>query len=149
MRIQTHEFDVELDLRAIELLSFSMDSTLVQKGHLPTHDFQIKIDDRIDLANSLVLSIINIEIIRTDDENARTIGKISVSCIFEVPELDEIAIPLGNGAHVVPPGLLNILHSIAVSTTRGVMFSTFMGTPLHGVVLPVVDPKGFKYVNQE
>ena len=37
--------------------------------------------------------------------------------------------------------LKDVLNSISISTTRGVMFSTFKGTYLHNALLPVVDAR--------
>jgi len=35
------------------------------------------------------------------------------------------------------------VNSIALSTTRGLLFAQFRGTPLHNTILPLIDPADF------
>lgn len=47
----------------------------------------------------------------------------------------------------LPVGLAMTLNSIAISTTRGVLFERLRGTSLQEIVLPVVDPSAFQESN--
>ncbi|MBL0073688.1 MAG: hypothetical protein IPP34_18540 [Bacteroidetes bacterium] len=69
-------------------------------------------------------------------------GALSVSCIFEILNFEDVIKVEADGKVNIPPRLIETLNIISISTTRGVMFSTFKGT-LHGAVLPIIDPKQF------
>lgn len=40
----------------------------------------------------------------------------------------------------LPDNFISALNSISISTTRGIMFTTFKGTFLHNATLPLIDP---------
>ena len=44
----------------------------------------------------------------------------------------------------LPQEFITLLNSIALSTTRGVMFSQFRGTVLHNAILPIIAPAKFE-----
>ncbi len=42
---------------------------------------------------------------------------------------------------IIPDSLSEILNSVSISTTRGVMHSTLKGTFLNNAILPIIDTK--------
>jgi hypothetical protein len=145
MRIQTQEFDVEIDLKGIEVLGMSLPVPINYSGKPVSYSFQIELDHRIDIASQLVFIISNVEVTEGDApvENQDKAG-IIVSCFFEVKELVSKVTVKEDGIITIPIGLLQVLNSISISTTRGVMFSSFKGTHLHNAILPMLDPSHFK-----
>ena len=44
----------------------------------------------------------------------------------------------------IPENFIITINSVALSTTRGLMFSLFKGTFLQGAILPLLDPSQYK-----
>jgi hypothetical protein len=74
---------------------------------------------------------------------------LSVSCIFEIANFEDVIKLEADGKVNIPQSLIETFNIISISTTRGVMFSTFKGTFLHGAVLPIIDPKQFQVGSQK
>lgn len=53
------------------------------------------------------------------------------SCTFNIKNIAEI--------NKLPKKAFDTLNDIAISTVRGLMFSSFRGTFLHNAILPIVD----------
>jgi hypothetical protein len=90
--------------------------------------------------------IVHVEI--KNDDHSVVLGSLSVSCIFEILNFEDVIKVEADGKVNIPQRLIETLNIISVSTTRGVMFSTFKGTFLHGAVLPIIDPKQFQVGGQ-
>ena len=146
-KIENKDLNVEMQIRAIELLNSSLHVPAAQNTAVTTFNFNISIESKADTPNKLVFVIVHIEI--KNDDHSHVLGALSVSCIFEIINFDEIVKIDENGKLDIPQTLIETLNIISISTTRGVMFSTFKGTFLHGAVLPIIDPKQFQVGNQK
>lgn len=145
MRIQTQEFDVEIELKGIEVLEISLPFPANYSGKPVFYTFQIELDHRIDVTNELVFIISDVEVTASDEpEESQAKTGITVSCFFEVKNLESKITMKEDGIIAIPSGLLQVLNSISISTTRGVMFSSFKGTHMHNAILPMLDPSRFK-----
>ncbi|MCU0349645.1 MAG: hypothetical protein MUF43_02280 [Flavobacterium sp.] len=140
-KVKDQEFNVEMQIRAIELLKESFNVPAVSNIAITTINLNIRIESKADAANKLVFVIVHVEI--GNEDHSIVLGEISVSCIFEIINFDEVIRIEENGKFDIPPRLIETLNVVSISTTRGVMFSTFKGTFLHGAVLPILDPKQF------
>lgn len=140
--VQNKDAITEFQLRGIELLKGSLGMPLNVQPVL-TFNFDIKIESRIDPSNKLIFVIVMVDI-KNDDQTA-ILGNLAVSCIYHIRNFDEV-IKLNEATPSIPQLLADTLNSISLSTTRGVMFSTFKGTFLHNAILPIVDPKKFSDV---
>lgn len=141
-KIENTDVNVEIKIKAIELLKGSLQLPAVPNTTVTTFNFNISIESRADAPNKLVFVIVNVDI--KNDDYSLVLGALSVRCIFEIVNFDEVIKNDGNGNLVLPLQLIETLNSISISTTRGVMFSTFKGTFLHGAILPIIDPKQFQ-----
>jgi len=146
-KIGNKDFNVEMQIRAIELLNGSLQLPSAPNTAITTFNFNISIESKADAPNRLVFVIVHVEI--KNDDLSLILGALSVSCIFEIVNFDEVIKIEENGKLDIPQHLIETLNKIAVSTTRGVMFSTFKGTFLHGAVLPIIDPKQFQVGSQK
>lgn len=79
----------------------------------------------------------------THDESGQELASFSGRMVFQVDGLAQHTKKDDNGQIGLPKSLINTLNGVAISTMRGVMWSTFKGTYLHRAVLPVVNPEGF------
>ncbi len=139
--IKKTDFMTEIQIRAIELLNGSLNLPANPNTPVNNLNFSISIESRADSVNKLVFVIVHVEI-KNDDLSA-VFGTLSVSCIFEIVNFKDVIKIEADGKVNIPEQLTETLNSISISTTRGVMFSTFKGTFLHGAVLPVINPKQF------
>lgn len=79
------------------------------------------------------------------DNETEYIANAEVSCIYHVLELDKlVSEPEDKG---LPKEFITTLNSISISTSRGVLFALFRGTPLHSVILPIVNPGEHQHEN--
>ncbi len=140
-KIENKENNVDMQLRAIELLNNSL--TLPSNPNTPVtnFNFNIHIESRTDAVKKLVFVIVHIDI-KNDDLSA-VLGNLSVSCIFEIVNFEDVIKVEADGNVNIPQQLIETLNGISISTARGVMFSTFKGTFLHNAVLPIIDPNRF------
>lgn len=132
---------VELQLRAIELLHNAMYLPADPNIALENFEFALQIENRIDAPNKLVFVIVQVGI--STSQRAQELGKITLSCIYELANFNTVISIEPDGKPTIPQYLTEMLNSISISTTRGVMFATFKGTFLHSAVLPIIDPKQF------
>jgi len=70
------------------------------------------------------------------------VGKLAVMVAFKLADYATL-IKTEGGKAIIPEDLLATLNGIAISTTRGIMFGVFKGTPLHAALLPLLDVKAF------
>ena len=125
-------------IRSIDLLNFTL---APYQGEMATQfNFDVEVNQLTDLANKVFASKISLSI---KDGKGMPSGNLSLSCTFEVENLNEI------NAH--KPSLESLglkLNQITISTARGVMFGLFRGTFLHNAVLPIVDVTAFQTITK-
>lgn len=133
---------ISFQLKGVELLGVTLNQPPKQLPEKITYHFNIKLKYRINLDSKFVFVVTSINV--SDENNKETLfGHITTSCNFEIQNLDDFVDREKKKANF-PDEILYTLNSIAVSTTRGVMFSQFRGTFLHQAYLPLIDPKSFK-----
>jgi hypothetical protein len=134
-KIEDQDFKVEMQIKAIELLNGSLNLPANANTPATNFNFNIGIESRADAVNKLVFVIV--------------LGALSLSCIFEIANFEDLIKIEADGKVKIPPRLIETLNIVSISTTRGVLFSTFKGTFLHGAVLPIIDPKQFQGGSQK
>jgi hypothetical protein len=103
-------------------------------------NFEIKIDASVDPGQALVISSTTVRIKNGDIE----LGHIECACVFSVNNFSEMVAMRPNNQFEIDPPFADTLNSIAISTTRGVMYSELKGTVLHTALLPLLDIKTLK-----
>jgi hypothetical protein len=139
------DFKIEMKLKGIEMLNGSLQLPSNQDLNITNFNFNINIESKADAPNKIVFVIVNIEI-KNEDQSV-ILGSISVSCIYEILNFVDVIKISTDGKLDIPQALIEVLNSISISTTRGVMFSTFKGTFLHNAVLPIIDPRQFQFAD--
>jgi hypothetical protein len=137
--IEQKEVNIKMQIKAIELLNNSIILPPNAKNPITNFNFNLNIESKADTSKKLVFVIVNVEI--KNDDQSLIIGTISVSCVYEIFNFEEVIKIEVDGRINMPPKLVETLNIISISTTRGVMFSTFKGTFLHNAFLPIIDPK--------
>ncbi len=101
--------------------------------------FEVKIDSNVDAAQKLIIHSVTI---RVKNESRDTeLGHLVCACVFSVSNFTDFVMIAENKQVQIEPAFADVLNSISISTTRGVMFSEFKGTALHMALLPLIDVK--------
>ena len=127
------EFKVKID--GIDII----EKALYKHNILETDNFNHRIITQA-IANhekKLAVVFVLVHIHRMDETN-ELLGKIVAGVGFGIENFDEVFPKNGNDISLFPVELENFLKGIAISTTRGVMFSEFRGTVLHRAILPII-----------
>lgn len=135
------DFRINILMKGVELLESNQNRAIPETINMRNFNFNIQIETNADAQNKLLFAIVNVEIL-SEDKTIK-IGGISVNCIFGLNNFEEIIEISPKGIMSIPQPLMDIINSISISTTRGVMFATFKGTQLHHAFLPIIDPKQF------
>ncbi|MFP4605144.1 MAG: hypothetical protein ACLFNJ_07200, partial [Bacteroidales bacterium] len=99
---------------------------------------------RVNTEKKLVFVISTVNIL--DKEKTIQLGTIQTSCIFEIDNINDL---IDNENNVrFPDNFLDEINSIAISTTRGIMYTEFKGTFLHKSVLPIFKMENLKKKNE-
>ncbi len=133
------DFTAEFRLQGIELLKGTLSLPPSMDVSVANFNFTIDVGSKVDAQNKLIFMIVDVEI-RTEDQQ-HLLGALSVSCIYYVENYEKLIKILDNGRLNIPKSFLDTLNSISISTTRGVLFSTFKGTFLHNAILPLINPQ--------
>lgn len=127
-----------LQLKAIEMLGFSLKPPATPNISLERFNFNIELESRVDTINTTIFIIVHIDI--NSEDQKQLLGSLTLSCIYNILNFDEIITPNAEGEITsLPAPLMEMLSSISISTARGVMFSTFKGTFLQNALLPIID----------
>ena len=120
-------------ISALEMLNLEIKHPKQEQMDLNTFHFDLKLQHRINAEKSLVFVITNIDIM--DKDKTTQVGYIETSCIFHVENFSDY---MGEDNQArFPDSFISEINSMAISTTRGMMFSELKGTFLHKAVLPI------------
>lgn len=133
---------MSFQLRAIELHERSLVKPSVPGFTVSNFHFNISIESNVDTTQKLVLVVTKVKIFA--DDQTTELGSLTSACVFSLGNFDEAVKIQPNNSFELPEGLPDLLNSIALSTTRGILFSEFKGTLLHHAFLPIIDVKSLK-----
>jgi hypothetical protein len=98
--------------------------------------FETQIEHKVNVAEKIIM-VISTFVIHCDTLNEK-VGNAVISCVYNIDNIGDFVNE--NKNFVLPEQLLTMFNSISISTCRGVLFTLFRGTPLHNVILPVINP---------
>lgn len=98
--------------------------------------FDLQFEIRVVAEHKLVIPVVTIKV--RGGEIPEELANIVVSSFFEVEDFENVIKINDHGLHVIPPSLDATIRPVAISTTRGVMYSEFRGTYLNNAILPVI-----------
>ncbi|MCD8539362.1 MAG: hypothetical protein LRY55_06060 [Leadbetterella sp.] len=109
--------------------------------------FLLNIENTIDGAHNLVLSVVSVGI--TTAKNKQFSANIAVKSVYRVENLQQFLDVNKQGKYEIANDLIEKLNAISISTTRGVMFSSFRGTSLHHAILPLAEMPKMEMVEKK
>ncbi|HAH22812.1 MAG TPA: hypothetical protein DCL77_03450 [Prolixibacteraceae bacterium] len=137
--------NVNFQIKGIELLEINLQHPQIILNPERTYNFNINIEQRINNAEKLVIAITSVDLIHEEDQQCH--ASIKTSCIFSIENFQDFLVENTNDVKL-PDQLIVTLNSISLSTTRGIMFTSFKGTFMHNVFLPIVNPSSFVTQNK-
>lgn len=138
--------NVNFQLKGIELLDINLKHPQIPLNLERTYNFNINIEQRINNEEKLVIVVTSVDLIHEDDKQCH--ASIKTSCIFLIENMNDFITEPKNQVNI-PEQLVVTLNSISLSTTRGIMFTSFKGTFMHNVLLPIVNPSTFSPTKSE
>jgi len=124
---------VKYKINAIELLNLEMKHPTDNNVDFSVFHFDLKLQHRVNSEKKLVFVITDVTVL-SQDKSTR-IGALQTSCIFQVENFEDLVDAENNIKF--PDTFLDEINGMAISTTRGIMYSEFKGTFMHKAVLPV------------
>lgn len=123
----------------IDILEFSFVHPKQRIPENATFRFETNIEHKVNLEENSIIVISSFSI--TCEELNENVGKAVISCVYLIDTMRDFVGE--NNSFNLPEETRTMFNSISLSTCRGVLFTLFRGTPLHTVILPVVNPQDF------
>jgi len=133
--------NIEFQLVNIEILESEIKAP---NEPLPTNvifSFDIELEQRFNVEQELIFVICDITTFPQNQIDQK-LGKFRSSCIFKVNDLSKYITE--DKKTNLPEEIIITINSVSISTTRGLMYSLFKGTFLHGAILPLLDTSQYK-----
>ena len=107
--------------------------------------FNNKVETKVLAEDKIVL--IFVHVIISEPSSMSEAAKLTMICVFELPEYEQHILLQEDGSYFVPPHLDELLRTVSVSTARGILYSELRGTYLNSQIMPVVYLKDFRAEN--
>lgn len=125
----------------IEILESSLNPPKEPLSGTNTFQFDISLEQRINISENMIIVVCSVSILNENKD--QRLAFLKSSCIYSVDNLRDYSDEKSNKINL-PNDFSISLNSIAISTTRGLIFSFLRGTFLHNAILPVVNPSSFE-----
>lgn len=136
---------ITFKLVSINLLESNFSFDAERQYPLVSYHHRINVENGFNVEKNIATSVVNV--ILTDEEDNEKLGQVKANFVFEVEDLKNHL--QANESGTSDQVLLTSLNSIAISTTRGILFMSFRGTHLHNAILPVIDPASLVVQEEE
>lgn len=134
---------INFQIRSVDLLGSYLSTPKEPNLNLQEFSFDINLERKVDHNLKSLIVITNVDITPLSDTSQK-LGNVSTACVFTIENFHEvIKMDENKLTHTISDAMMDILNSISISSTRGVMSQIFRGTFLHHAVLPILDPKAF------
>ena len=135
------KLDMKFQIKGVEVLNIELTQPPKKLPAKVTFNFNVSIKHKINPQKKIVLVLVGVNMFHENKENL--LGKILVNCVYLIENFDEIVQEKESQKFYFTKEITDLLNSISISTTRGVMASVFRGTVLHNAILPVINPQDF------
>lgn len=127
---------INFRIHGIEIISLSLNQRPDEGFEGTAYNFAYAVENKIEPDKNLIVSFVKVDI--TELDKSVILGNIIVACGIEVPNLINVLPRDAENLPTIPQELDLVIRAVAISTTRGIMFSEFKGTYLHNAIFPVV-----------
>ena len=105
-----------------------------------SYNFNLNVETRIDEVRKLIVSVVKVDISELGKGNI--LASISVGTGIEIVDFENVIKAAKGDKISLPPQLDVIIKTLAISTTRGVLYSELRGTYLHKAFMPIIFQQG-------
>lgn len=98
--------------------------------------FDVNIEHRWNTDDDIFIVVTTISIYSNDKQHV--LSKFKTNTVFKVEELVKY-VDTANSKNNMPTDVILDLNELAISTTRGSLFSFLKGTYLHNAILPIIN----------
>lgn len=127
--------EIKFQIRRIDILGFSFNAPTKPISRDSAFRFDTRIEHKVNLNEKtiVIISSFNISCEKTNTKMADA----KIACLYHIENLHQYVDQ--SGKLNFPLQHITMLNSISISTCRGVLSTLFRGTPLHSVILPVIN----------
>lgn len=127
---------ISFKFRNIDVLEFSFTHPRYLIPLNSNFRFETQIEHKVNLDEKIILVISSFSIFC--EELNEKVGNAVISCVYSIENIEDFVNT--KNEFELPEQMLTTFNSISISTCRGVLFTLFRGTPLHNVILPIINP---------
>lgn len=127
-------------LDGIELIESHVKAPATAEEAASGVNFNVNLENSVHEEHGWILC--KVTVLVATQRSMLQVGKLVVMVAFKLADYATF-IKTEGGQAIIPEDLLATLNGISISTTRGVMFGVFKGSPLHSALLPLMDVKAF------
>lgn len=140
--------DIDIKMVGLEIAakSMAMAKEKSQPGVVKDYAFNFMID--LKLMKKQKLAVVNIYVEVKDNSGAKLADLTTLSA-FEFPDFDNVFTLKEDNRYDLPFDLEVYLKELAVSATRGILYSEFRGTHLHNVIMPLLDLRSIIQIDRK
>lgn len=131
----------EVDFRLIQIEQHGFGLS-IPEGFKVAQEFQFGITLESFINSEKKRLVVTNRVDVRDSGGAYLLGYLIAKYHFELIGIEYIK-QNKKGKHLIPDELQLAVNTVALSTTRGLMFGQFNGTVLQGAILPLIDPANF------
>jgi hypothetical protein len=131
--------DIDFQLVQIEQTGVSLS---IPESIKLTQEFQFRVSLESFINSEKKKLVVTNRIDIRDGSDTPILGSLTAEYHFDIIGVEHIK-QNKKGKHLIPNYLQLSVNTIALSTTRGLLFAQFRGTVLHSAILPVIDAANF------
>lgn len=114
----------------------------IPESFKPSQGFQFRISMESFINSEKKKLIVTNRVDIRDGNDTAILGYLIAKYDFDIIGVEHIK-QNKKGKHLIPDFLQLSVNTVALSTTRGLLFAQFKGTALHAAILPVIDAADF------
>src|SRR5688572_19420503 len=126
-------------LHGMEVFNFFMQEITEDKIDLKNIKFGVTVEIKLNPEDKVIAIFVNVNLDKVENDSDKKLAEIKVVVGFEVKNFSEVILKdEEKGDYKIPYKLEAATRRIAISTTRGVLYTYLKGTYLHNAILPIV-----------
>ncbi len=127
---------MEFRIVALDILEANLVSPPQNLTQEIVFQFDINVEHRWNTDDNIFIVVTTISILSNNKEHL--LSKFKTNTVFKVEELAKY-VDTANSKNNMPTDVILDLNELAISTTRGSLFSFLKGTYLHNAILPIIN----------
>lgn len=137
--------DIIFMIKNIDILEFSFTHPMKVIPKDTPFRFDTTVERKVNLKEKLIIITSSFNIFC--DQTNSNISNAKISCVYYIENIHQFIDE--SEKFELPEHVNTMFISISISTCRGVLFTLLRGTPLHSVILPIINPKELIRTSQD